>query len=100
MADQPDGQADGKTTYTAWNAVIFADVLNDNGYIDQIRRLTADSAGPALLVEHMIARKRALFATDHRLIGTWQVTRIPDGINVRADARDPHTLPRDPADRH
>jgi hypothetical protein len=88
-----------EVAYTAWNAVIFADVLNNNGYIDQIRGLTADSTGPALLVEHMIARKRALFANDQRLIGAWKVTRTPDGIKVHADARNPHTLPCDPADR-
>ena len=28
--------------FTAWNAVIFADVLNENKYLEQIRRLTAD----------------------------------------------------------
>lgn len=49
----------------------------------------------ALLMEHLIDRKRALFAGDERLIGTWEVTRTEDGINLRVDARDPHTLPRD-----
>jgi len=35
-----------KIAYTAWNAVIFADVLKNDGYIDQMRRLTADSGPP------------------------------------------------------
>src|SRR5260370_39159606 len=46
--------------------------------------------------KQLIARKRALFADDERLIGSWEVTRTEDGINLRADARDPHSLPRDP----
>jgi hypothetical protein len=82
--------------YTAWNAVVFADVLNDHRHLDEIRRLTADKPDVALLMEQLIARKRTLFADDERLIGTWEVTRTEDGINLRADARDPYSLPRDP----
>jgi len=80
--------------FTAWNAVIFADVLNENKYLEQIRRLTADKPETAHLIQQMIARKRAHFAHDERLIGTWDVTRTDDGINHRADARDPHPLQR------
>ena len=85
-----------EVSFTAWNAVVFADVLNDHRHLDEIRRLTADKPETALLMEQLIARKRALFADDERLIGTWDVTRTGDGINLRADARDPHSLPRDP----
>ena len=87
-----------EVAYTAWNAVIFADVLINNQYIDEVRRLTAATAGPAMLVEQMIARKRELFADDTRLIGNWKLTRTEDGINLHADARDPHSLPRNAAD--
>ena len=87
-------------SYTAWNAVVFADVLNDHRHLDEIRRLMADNPETAHLMEQLIARKRALFADDERLIGTWEVTRTEDGINLRADARDPHSLPRDPTDQH
>jgi len=85
-----------QVSFTVWNAVIFADVLNDHGYIDQIRHLTAGNPEAGLLVEQMIARKRELFADDERMIGDWEVTRTEDGINVRADARDPYSLPRNP----
>ena len=85
-----------QVSFTVWNAVIFADVLNDHGHLDEIRRLTAGNPEVGLLVDQMIARKRALFADDERLIGDWEVTRTPEGINVRADARDPHSLPRNP----
>ena len=85
-----------QVSFTVWNAVIFADVLNDHGHLDEIRRLTAGNPEVGLLVDQMIARKRALFADDERLIGDWEVTRTPEGINVLADARDPHSLPRNP----
>jgi hypothetical protein len=85
-----------RVSFTAWNAVVFADVLNDHRYLDAIRRLVADKPETALLMEQLIARKRALFADDERLIGNWEVTRTEDGINLRADARDPHSLVRDP----
>lgn len=88
-----------EVAYTIWNAVIFADVLNDRHHLDEIRRLTADKPETALPMEQLIARKRALFADDERLIGTWEVTQTEDGINLRADARDPHSLPRGPRDQ-
>jgi hypothetical protein len=82
--------------FTAWNAVVFADVLNDHRHLDEIRRVTANNPEATLLIEQLIARKRALFADDERVIGTWELTRTEDGINLRADARDPHSLPRHP----
>ncbi len=51
-----------RVSFTAWNAVVFADVLNDHRYLDEIRRLTADKAETALLMEQLIARKRGFFA--------------------------------------
>jgi hypothetical protein len=42
----------------------------------------------------MIARKPELFAEDERMIGDWEVTRTADAINVRANARDPYSVPR------
>ena len=89
-----------RVSFTAWNAVIFADVPNDHRHLNEIRRLTADKPEKALLMEQMIARKRTLFANDARLIGSWEVTHTEDGINLRADARDPHSLPRDLTDQH
>jgi hypothetical protein len=83
-------------SFAVWNAVIFADVLHDYRHLDEIRRLTAEKPETALLMEQLIARKRAFFADDERMIGTWEVTRTDDGINLRADARDPYSLPRDP----
>lgn len=86
-----------QVAYTAWNAAIFADVLNEDRHLRQLRGLLAHKPEVAQLVEQLIARKRALFGDDHRLTGTWEVTRTADGINLRADARDPYTVPPDPA---
>lgn len=85
-----------QVSFTVWNAVIFADVLNDRRYLDEVRHLTAGKPESALIIEELIARKRALFADDERLIGSWEVTRTEQGINLRAEARDPQSLPRDP----
>ena len=78
-----------------WNAVIFADVLNDHRHLDEIRRLTAEQPDAGLPLEDLIARKRTLFADDERLIGDWMLTRTGGGLNLRADARDPHWLSLD-----
>ena len=85
-----------RVAFTVWNAVIFADVLNDHCHLDEIRRLTAEKPDIALPIEELISRKRALFDDDERMIGNWEVTRTEDGINLRAEARDPHSLPREP----
>ena len=82
--------------FTAWNAVVLADVLNDHRHLDEIRRLTADRPETAVHMEHLIARKRALFVDDERMIGTWEIVRKDNGINLRADARDPYSLPLEP----
>jgi hypothetical protein len=79
---------------TVWNAVVFADVLNDPRHLEDVRRRIAGTPQGAVLVEQLIARKRALYADDERLIGDFEVTRTEDGINVHAEARNPHSLPR------
>jgi len=97
-SDAPEDRAREalQVCFTAWNAVVFADVLNDHRYLDEIRRLTADNPETAVLIEQLIARKRALFAGDERLIGNWELTRTADGVNLHAEARDPHSLVRNP----
>jgi len=81
-----------QVAFTAWNAVVLADVLGDHQHIDEIRRLTASRTETALLMEQLIARKRALFGNDDRLIGNWEVTLTEDVINVHAYARDARSL--------
>ena len=96
--EAPERDADRalQIAYTVWNAVIFADVLKNHSHLNEVRRLIAATTQGTTLVEQLIARKRALFGDDERLIGTYEVRRTKEGINVRADARDPHSLPRIP----
>lgn len=82
-----------KVCFTVWNAVVFADVLKNNQFLEGIRALTAGNAGTACLMEQLIARKRTLFADDERLIGNWVVTRTAYGINLHAEACDPYSTP-------
>ena len=88
----PEGRAQEALTvaWTVWNAVIFADVLGDVRHLDEVRRLLAATPEAAVQVEQLITRKRTLFAGDERLIGNFEVTRTKDGINVHAEARNPH----------
>lgn len=37
-----------EVAFTAWNAVVFADVLNEHRHLDEIRRLTVDKPETAL----------------------------------------------------
>lgn len=87
-----------RVCFTAWNAVVFADVKNDGYYLEKIRSLTSGKPETALLMEQMIARKRTLFDDDARLIGDWHLTRTEDGFNLRADARDPYGVTRERPD--
>jgi hypothetical protein len=84
--------------FTAWNAVIFSDVLKDDYFIEEVQRLTTGKPEAALLLEQMMTRKRKLFAKDTRLIGNWEVTRTTGGINLHAEAVDPHSLKRNRPD--
>lgn len=79
---------------TVWNAVVFADAIKDQRYLNEIRRIGVDKPEFAALTEHLIARKRALFRDDERTIGKWDVSRKSGALNLRAEARNPHTLPR------
>jgi hypothetical protein len=82
-----------KVAYAVWNAVVIADVLGDDSYLADLRRRMGSIPGSPTFVETLIFRKRALFGDDARIIGTYEVYKTADGFNVRADARDPHTLP-------
>lgn len=82
--------------YTVWNAVVIADVLGDDRYLAEAHHRLGSDPVAAALVEMLISRKRTLFGDDARIIGTYDVRESADGFTVRADARDPYTLPRCP----
>jgi hypothetical protein len=83
------------TAYCAWNAVVYADVVEDYcSHLDRIRGIAAGQPKIDAVMEQLIDRNRELVENDERLIRTWEVLKTEDGSNVRADARDPHTIPR------
>lgn len=77
--------------FTAWNAVIYADVVNEPAYLKWIQRLLRTKPEGMAMLNQMVERKRTLFGNDHRLIGNWEITAGTDGPLLRAEARDPYT---------
>ncbi len=74
--------------YTTWNAVVFADVLENPRHLNELRRQTAPDPDFSALIEQLIDRKRTLFADDQRTIGKWEMTWTPSGISLTAVAHD------------
>ncbi|OGV64655.1 MAG: hypothetical protein A3K19_29985 [Lentisphaerae bacterium RIFOXYB12_FULL_65_16] len=75
QASKDDAEAALKIAFTVWNFVVL-DVLHGNHeYVAMIRQSTAGEPASAAVVEQMIARKQALFADDHRLLGKYSLTR-------------------------
>ena len=85
-----------QVSFTAWNAVVLRMCSTTIGiWTDSMPH--GRQTETALLMEQLIARKRALFADDERIDGDLGSNADKeDGINLRADARDPRSLPRDP----
>ncbi len=81
-----------QVAFTAWNAVIHADFLGDDYYINHVRTLTSNNPEFSSLIEGLIERKRKLFGNDARIIGRYRVTKTEDGINLQAEAVDPYSL--------
>jgi hypothetical protein len=81
-----------QVAFTAWNAVIHADLLGDDYHLKLVRTLMSNNPESSSLIEGLIERKRELFGDDPRMIGKYQVTKTEDGINLRAEAVDPYSL--------
>ncbi len=78
---------------TVWNAVIFADVLGNPRFLDELRRRLAPALEKVGLLDQLIARKRTLFAADERLVGDWKLRQENGDVRLWAEARDPDSLP-------
>lgn len=77
--------------WTVWNAVVYADVAQNNRTLDMIRSSIDQAPETKRLIEALIARKRARFADDHRLIGEYKLFHQKGEVRLRAEARDPRT---------
>ncbi len=76
---------------TAWNAVVFDQVLADQSQLDDIRtRLKDDPTLP--MIEHLIQRKLERFS-DHRFaISEWDITTGAEGqLLLKVEGRDLET---------
>ena len=98
LGDVPEQATEGqlnralRVAFVAWNAVVYADVINERRFLDELRAATCGHPGPAALTELLIVRKRELFADDHRVIGQWKVSLRDGEVHLRAEARDPYPV--------
>ena len=76
-----------KIAYTVWNAVVLDAVNGNDEYIKKIHHLTSADPEAQALIGQLIARKRALFTEDQRLIGEYKVTYNHGELHVWAEAR-------------
>ena len=89
-----DREAMLKVGFAVWNAVVFEDALGQTRFIDSVRRQLPTGSGGRQLVDALIARKRAVFANDFRLIGDYKIKRRNGHLSLWAEARDPFALPQ------
>jgi hypothetical protein len=80
-----------RVAFTAWNAVVCADVAQDPSFLAMARDITAGTPATAALLEYLIERKRTLFGGDQRLIGHWEIRTQDQELILTAEARDPLT---------
>ena len=78
---------------TVWNAVIFADVLGNPRFLDELRRRLSPALARVGLLDEMIARKRTRFAADKRLVGDWKLRQENGEVRLWVEARDPDSVP-------
>ena len=100
MATMPDNASEASVekvlsiAFVVWNGTILDDVNGNNHYLTQLRKQAADDSVLQALLAQLVRRKRTLFADDERLIGNYKVTRKGGELNLWAEARDPHSIPR------
>ena len=83
-----------KVAFMAWNAVVYADAVNNQKFLSEMRTLLGHDAISFAIVEGMIRRKRDLFGDDHRLIGEYKIIKENGGFKLRAEARTPYSETR------
>ena len=78
-----------KIAFTIWNAVVFADAVNDDRILKKVLASTTKDPQVAAVINQMIARKRSQFGDDHRLVGEYTHFRKGGEFLLRVEARDP-----------
>jgi hypothetical protein len=82
-----------KITYTVWNAIILDEVKGITNHISMLRQTVENDPMSSALIEQLIDRKKKMFADDLRVIGEYSLTQKKGEWRLRADARDPSTIP-------
>jgi hypothetical protein len=82
-----------KITYTVWNATILDEVKGITNHIPMLRQTVENDPMSSALIEQLIDRKKEMFADDLRVIGEYSLTQKKGEWRLRADARDPSTIP-------
>ena len=90
-ATEADLEVAVRLAFTVWNAVVYADAVDNHEFLDGIREHTGHEPMSVALIEHLIRRKRELFGDDHRLVGAHKFYRQGGELRFRAEARDPRS---------
>jgi limonene-1,2-epoxide hydrolase len=80
-------------TYTVWNAIVLDTVKGNTEHISMLRQTMKSDPMNSALIEQLISRKKDMFADDLRVIGEYSLIRRQGEWRLRADARDPSTIP-------
>ncbi len=90
-AGEADFDAVLKVAFMVWNAVVYADTVDNQTFLSEMRELMAHDLLSLAAIEEMIRRKRELFGDDDRLIGEYTIAMEDGGFNLRAEARTPYS---------
>lgn len=80
-------------TYTVWNAIVLDTVKGTTEHISMLRQTIKGDPMNSALIEQLISRKKDMFADDLRVIGEYSLIQKKGEWRLRADARDPSTIP-------
>jgi hypothetical protein len=78
-----------KIAFTVWNAVVYETANGETRFLDMLCHSMSSDPLVTAVIEPLIARKRNLFADDHRLVGQYKLTRKKGELHLWAEARDP-----------
>jgi hypothetical protein len=87
----PESEALLRVCWATWNAVVFADFVDQTDHLDALLDPTRSSLASVILVKTLVERKRSRrFAADDRLIGDYKIRFVDGELRLWAEARDPY----------
>lgn len=82
-----------KIAFTVWNSVVLDTVRGNSEFVSQIKILMKDDPISSIMFDQMINRKLDMFPDDNRMIGDYKLTKKNNEWRLRAEARDPYSIP-------